>query len=41
MTNHGGSREGAGRPLGCRNRATVDMKARMYQLAREYNRCII
>lgn len=32
----GGIREGAGRPPGSPNRATVDMKARMYQLAREY-----
>jgi hypothetical protein len=32
----GGIRTGAGRPLGSPNRATVDMKARMYELAREY-----
>ena len=36
MTKHGGIREGAGRPAGSPNRATVDMKARMYELAREY-----
>jgi hypothetical protein len=32
----GGTRSGAGRPIGSPNRASVDMKARMYQLAREY-----
>lgn len=32
----GGFREGAGRPPGSPNKATVDMKARMYELAREY-----
>jgi hypothetical protein len=32
----GGLREGAGRPTGSPNRATADMEARMYQLAREY-----
>jgi len=32
----GGTREGAGRPLGSPNRATVTMKARLSVLAREY-----
>lgn len=35
-TKHGGIREGAGRPAGSPNRATVDMKSRLSQLAREY-----
>lgn len=36
MTKHGGTREGAGRPVGSANRATVDMKARLSMLAREF-----
>ena len=36
MTKYGGIREGAGRPAGSPNRATVDMKSRLSQLAREY-----
>lgn len=32
----GGARDGAGRPAGSQNRATVDMKARLSMLAREY-----
>ncbi|MDX8398857.1 MAG: hypothetical protein R8K20_01255 [Gallionellaceae bacterium] len=32
----GGTREGAGRPVGSPNRATVGMKARLSMLAREY-----
>ena len=32
----GGKREGGGRPVGSRNKATVDMKARLYMLAREH-----
>ena len=36
MTGRGGVREGAGRPVGSQNRATVDMKSRLSMLAREY-----
>jgi hypothetical protein len=36
MTGRGGVREGAGRPVGSQNRATVDMKSRLSLLAREY-----
>ena len=36
MTARGGARQGAGRPAGSQNRATVDMKARLSMLAREY-----
>jgi hypothetical protein len=36
MTGRGGIREGAGRPVGSQNRATVDMKSRLSFLAREY-----
>jgi hypothetical protein len=36
MTSRGGTRIGAGRPAGTPNRATVDMKARLSSLAREY-----
>lgn len=36
MTARGGARQGAGRPAGSHNRATVDMKARLSMLAREY-----
>ena len=36
MTDRGGVRQGAGRPAGSQNRATVDMKARLSMLAREY-----
>jgi hypothetical protein len=32
----GGTREGAGRPIGSPNRATVNMKSRLSILAREY-----
>ncbi len=36
MTARGGARQGAGRPTGSQNRATVDMKSRLSMLAREY-----
>ena len=36
MSGRGGVREGAGRPAGSANRATVDMKSRLSELAREY-----
>jgi hypothetical protein len=36
MTSRGGAREGAGRPAGSPNRATVDMKARLSELARQH-----
>lgn len=36
MTARGGARQGAGRPAGSQNRATVEMKARLSMLAREY-----
>ena len=36
MSKHGGTRQGAGRPAGSLNRATVDMKSRLSMLAREY-----
>ena len=36
MTKHGGTRDGAGRPAGSPNRATIDMKSRLSMLAREY-----
>jgi hypothetical protein len=32
----GGTRQGAGRPAGSNNRATVDMKSRLSALAREH-----
>ena len=36
MNRRGGKREGAGRPAGSPNRATIDMKARLSNLARAY-----
>lgn len=36
MSQRGGRRDGAGRPVGSRNRATVDMKARLSELARQH-----
>ena len=33
---HGGRRVGAGRPLGSPNRATIDAKARLSELARQH-----
>jgi len=36
MTKHGGIRDGAGRPAGSQNRATIDMKSRLSMLAREF-----
>ena len=36
MSGRGGKRQGAGRPSGSPNRATVDMKSRLSELAREY-----
>ena len=36
MMARGGSRNGAGRPAGSQNRATIDMKARLSALAREH-----
>ena len=36
MTKHGGQRDGAGRPAGTPNRATVDQKATLSELAREH-----
>jgi hypothetical protein len=36
MSSRGGKREGAGRPSGSPNRATLDMKSRLSMLAREY-----
>lgn len=36
MTSRGGPREGAGRPVGSPNRATMDMKARLSELARQH-----
>jgi hypothetical protein len=36
MADRGGKRDGAGRPAGSRNRATVDMKARLSELARQH-----
>lgn len=36
MTSRGGAREGAGRPVGSPNRATVDMKVRLSELARQH-----
>jgi len=36
MNEHGGHRRGAGRPAGSPNRATVDQKARLYELARQH-----
>ena len=37
MTSRGGAREGAGRPVGSPNRATVDMKVRLSELARQHS----
>ena len=34
MTDRGGERDGAGRPAGSPNRATVDQKARLCEIAR-------
>jgi hypothetical protein len=40
MTNtHGGRRVGSGRPLGSVNRATVDAKARLSELAKQH--CVL
>jgi hypothetical protein len=36
MTKHGGIRDGAGRPAGSQNRATIDMKSRLSMLARDF-----
>ena len=36
MNEHGGHRRGSGRPAGSPNRATVDQKARLYELARQH-----
>ncbi len=36
MTERGGKRNGAGRPPGAINKATVDAKARLSQLARQH-----
>ena len=36
MTDRGGKRDGAGRPPGALNHATVDQKARLYELARQH-----
>ncbi len=36
MADRGGKRDGAGRPKGSSNRATVDQKMRLSQLAKEY-----
>ena len=36
MANHGGKREGAGRPSGAKNKATVEQQARLTDLAREH-----
>jgi hypothetical protein len=36
MNGHGGHRENAGRPAGTPNRATVDQKATLSELAREH-----
>ena len=36
MSEHGGHRQGAGRPAGSPNRATVDQKARLSELARQH-----
>jgi hypothetical protein len=36
MNEHGGHRPGAGRPVGTPNRATVDAKARLSELARQH-----
>lgn len=38
MDEHGGKRSGAGRPAGSPNRATVDQKAKLSQLAKKYSR---
>jgi len=37
MADRGGKRSGAGRPAGSPNRATVDMKARLSELARTHS----
>ncbi len=36
MSEHGGKGAGAGRPSGSLNRATVDQKARLSELARQH-----
>ena len=36
MSGRGGKRQGAGRPSGSPNRATVDMKSRLSELARQH-----
>lgn len=36
MADRGGKREGAGRPSGSKNRATVDQKMRLSQLAKQH-----
>ncbi len=36
MSQRGGVREGAGRPAGSPNRATISMKSRLSELAREF-----
>ncbi len=36
MKKRGGSRKGAGRPSGTANRATVEQKARLSEIAREH-----
>lgn len=36
MANHGGKREGAGRPVGAKNKTTVEQQARLTDLAREH-----
>ena len=36
MADRGGKREGAGRPAGSPNRATVDQKMRLAQLAKQH-----
>jgi hypothetical protein len=36
MTDRGGKRDGAGRPAGSPNRATVDQKMRLCELARQH-----
>jgi hypothetical protein len=36
MNEHGGHRQGAGQPAGSPNRATVDLKMRLCELARQH-----
>jgi len=36
MSNHGGKREGGGRPAGAKNKATVEQQGRLTDLAREH-----